>query len=109
MLGDDSDVQRSIDSAGGARDIDVRIRNNGDLQPKVQTKFTKPERDMIERTSKYHGVSNAEVVRGAFRVFWWACRQVRAGFDVGAYDRSTGRFIAVDIPYATEVDVPDEA
>ncbi len=79
----------------------------GDVEKKIQVTFDSVSGKTVDQKSRYFQVSKAEVIRSAWRVYVWSCQQVRAGYDVGAYDRSTGRFVAVDIPYATEVDLPN--
>jgi len=71
------------------------------LDQKIQTKFDIQTRGDIEQLSNFFGVSGAEIVRTAFRVYNWARLQVARGYDVGAFDRQEGRFVAYDVPYAT--------
>lgn len=71
---------------------------------KVQVSLNAHETLHIERRSCSFGVSNAAVVKGALGLFAWCCKQVSKGYDVGAYNRETGHFVAVDVPYSDEID-----
>lgn len=70
---------------------------------RVQVPLNHLESEVVRRASQYYGVTHAEILKAAYRVYWWACEQVSLGYDVGAYDRKTNRFVAVDIPYALEI------
>lgn len=71
---------------------------------KVQVTLNNSETRHVEGRSETYGVSNATVIKGAIGLFAWCCRQIARGYDVGAYNRETRHFVAVDVPYADEID-----
>lgn len=68
-------------------------------QGKVQTTFDTIAARTIVDVSAHYGVSQAEIIRTAVRLYTWASKQVRSGRDVGALDQTTGKFVAIDVPY----------